>query len=105
MRRGLTKEQIKEIADRAEGKEPEYELRTFVCKSCQHEIVVNPDYPKYETPVYCTPCIERARDEKRKADEKPFDPEQFNKVAENWLNIFDKLQELKKTIEEEEKKS
>ena len=59
MRHSLTKEQIKAIADRAEGKEPEFVLRTFICQSCQHEIVVKPETPRYGTPTLCTPCWEK----------------------------------------------
>lgn len=45
----------------------EFILRTFVCKHCGHEVVVNPKLPPNYTPNVCTPCFdafERPRHEK-----------------------------------------
>lgn len=103
IRRGLTKEQIKAIADRAEGKEPEYALRTFVCKKCNHEIVVNPSYPKYETPTICTPCWEKVDEERRLERDREtmakFDPKQAKELLREVNKLFDILvpDEKKKT--------
>lgn len=43
----------------------EHELREFVCKSCGHKVVVNPNLPADYTPNICTPCFERTSAEAR----------------------------------------
>ena len=41
------------------AKTEEYVLRTFVCKHCGHEVVVNPKLPRDAQPECCAPCWEK----------------------------------------------
>jgi hypothetical protein len=36
----------------------EFELREFVCKQCEHKVVVHPNYPKDRLPNLCMQCYE-----------------------------------------------
>jgi DNA replicative helicase MCM subunit Mcm2 (Cdc46/Mcm family) len=96
-RHQLSREQIKAIADRAEGKEPEVTLRTFVCKDCNHEVVVKPTTPKYETPTVCGQCWEKRLEatlHEEKKRERPITPEQALKMMELGVEVLNQLKRL-----------